>query len=173
MDFQVATALGNKQADEDQGIQARVHVTSYSTADDDEGTVAADVGGKPKMGKRGVATPARVATGAGMIDPSTPPVSAKRQTQSRPLRGSAAADAALKYLLPGGGAGVSALGSGTASPSLPAFGRLTSAASVIDVAGSERGCTPAGRGEESIEIQRVLQGAKLGRELRAAIANYK
>ena len=47
LDFQVATALANKQAEENQGNQARVHVTSHSTADDDEGTAAAGMGSSP------------------------------------------------------------------------------------------------------------------------------
>ena len=48
-DFQELTPLQNQQAQENQGIQAQVHITSHSTADDDDG-VADGMGVKPKTG---------------------------------------------------------------------------------------------------------------------------
>ena len=186
--------LQNKQTEQNQGVTAPLITTSHSFAEDDDGLAAGMGVLRGKNAKRTgvpVATPARAAAaadsrGAGQGPLLTTPLP---KQQRRSLRGTAAADVAFRALSGSAvgsdsGAATPAASAAEASPSLrsykylparatPAFvaGRLTSAASVVDVSSSARGTLtgPAKKGEESIDVQRVLQGAKLGREMKTVI----
>ena len=180
--------LQNKQTEQNQGVTAPLIISSHSFAEDDDGLAAGMGVLRGKNAKRGVpvATPARAAAAADSRGAGQGFTTPLPKQQRRSLRGTAAADAAFRALSGSVGSGgqpaTPSASAAEASPSprsynpapaTPAFvaGRLTSAASVVDVSSSARGSLtgPAKKGEESIDVQRVLQGAKLGREMKTVI----
>ena len=186
--------LANNIATDNHGVQAPVITTSHSTLDDGDEAGPAVV----KKGAKRAATGPAAAGGVAGVPPrragvtpgpqahtsvsiaAPPPKKARGKATGRGVSadtglenvlGVASAAAGSAPCTPGGFSAASGACPGTPFTP-PSVNKGRGAASVVDLTSGTSSVAPGTRAlpsEESCDIQRVLMGAKLGRELRSAL----